>query len=565
MNEEKEIKKIKTAIYTRIGTDEKKQKYSLKEQLERINSFCNFKRLNGIDYEIVKVFKEEQSAKNMKDRPQFLKMVDMVKKGEIEHIIIFKLDRLTRSVKDLEEILVMIEEYDCGLTSVSEEIDTKGIMGKFCIRLMILVAQLELEQISFRTTIAMEGAAKVGVVSGQPPLGYTKELDVKNKTLKKGFIIDEETAPTIRHIFDLCLKGYSYFNIAKILIEEGNTMRKWKDTAIQKILNNRIYCGDVEHRKSLKEKETIIYEDVVPPIISKETFYDCQRAIEKNKESNGNSILPYMFGKTLYCDRCGKMLRNSTNNDKGIKYYECKCFGSINEDKLEKLLIGKLNDLDSFNMALTYNAIMVDDDRLTEILNNVDLDVPDERLKNRKNELRDVIDDLVINQIKNQNEIKDKLWVDMNYEEKKDFISSYIDAIFIDKIKGKTQHDYTIKIKRIVYKQTKLNKLFTLRAKGLVDAYGKNGSNVWSIAVIKDKEELDKYLERLRKRYKIKIAEIDVRNDNYESKKKTQEYDDIIEKIVYNKNRFKTIKYINKDLKDKFLKEKHIHIVLDEK
>jgi len=564
MNDNKEIKKIKTAVYVRISTDEKRQKYSLGEQEERIINYCNYKRqAQDIDYEIVEIFREDKSAKNMKDRPKFLKMLDMVKKGKIEHIIIFKLDRMTRSLRDLEEILTLIEEYDCGLTSVSEDIDTKGIMGRFCIRLMILVAQLEIEQNSFRTTIGMEGAAKAGVISGQPPLGYKKDVDNKDPKLKKRLIIDEETAPVIRHIFDLYTKGYSYYFIAQKLIEENNTLRKWKDTAIQKIINNKIYCGDIEHRKSLDDKETIIYENVVPAIISKDIFKECQRMIEKNKESFG-STLEYMYGKTLYCSKCGKMLHNSTQNAKNIKYYECSCYGNINENKLEKVLMEKMSNIFEFNMTLTYNSMVTDDNILEQVLNNIDIDVPDERLKARKEELRDKIDDLVVYQIKNNDNTKNKLWTSMSYEEKKEFISTYIDAIYINKIKGKTQHDYKLKIKNIIFKKSKINKLFELRANNLIEAYGRNDSNIWSLTEIDNKEELDNYLERLRKRYKIKIAEINVRNDNTESKAQKEEYDDIIEKIVSSNKCFKTIKYKGKELKDKFLKEKHIHIVLDE-
>ena len=146
-----------------------------------------------------------------------------------------------------------------------------------------------------------------GIPIGKLPLGYKRDINNADEKLRKRAIINEEEAPTIRRIFNLYLKGHSYYYIAEKLKEEGNNLMKWKDWVIQQILNNRLYCGDIEHRKTLKDKPTEIYEDVVPAIVSKEVFNDCQVLMEKNKHSFGGS-LDYMFGKTLYCEKCGSML-----------------------------------------------------------------------------------------------------------------------------------------------------------------------------------------------------------------------------------------------------------------
>lgn len=553
---------VKVGIYIRVSTeDQARVGHSLDEQYDRINAFCNFK-----GYEICKIYREDgKSAKDMKGRPEFQKMLNDICDGTINMICIYKLDRLTRSVRDLEEILSLIEEYNCGLVSVTEEINTKNAYGIFFIRMVILLAQLEIDQTRERTIMGLVGTVKQGIPIGKLPLGYKRDEQNKDIKLRKRAIIDEETAPTIRKIFNLYLKGYSYYYIAEKLKEEGNNLMQWKDWGIQQILNNRLYCGDIEHRKSLKDKPTEIYKDVVPAIIPKAVFEDCQVLMEKNKHSFGGS-LDYMFGKTLYCAKCGSMLCVSSNKSKNIKHYICKkCNSRINESKIEKQLLDKLGNIAQFNMALTYNALMVDNDRLTEILNNVELDAPDERLKERKEELRDLLDDIVIEDIENKNS-NNKNWNNMTYEEKRIFIHYTIEAIYINKIKGTNQQDYKITIEKIKFKTSRINTFFDLINKGIIDMYCKNDFTTWSMATIDSKKELEDYLERLRKRYKINVVEIPIRGDEWKSKKKSEELDKLIENIINNPKCFKTIKITRKNelLKDKFEKEMHIHLCLED-
>lgn len=558
----KENIEAKVGLYARVSTeDQSKEGHSIEEQLVRLNEHCEYK-----GYKNITIYCDEgKSATSMKGRPEFQKMINDVSNGTINKVIIYKLDRLTRSIKDLEEILNLLEENNCTLESVNEEINTKNAYGMFFIRMVILLAQLEIEQIKERTIMGLVGTVKLGIPIGKMPFGYKKDIDNPEFKLKKRAIINEEEARIVRKIFNLYLKGYSYYYIAEKLKEEENSILKWRDSLIQSIINNRFYCGDIEHRKTLKNKETVIYKDVVPAIVSKDVFYDCQVLIEKNKHSFGGS-LEYMFGKTLYCSKCGSLLCVSSNKEKNIRHYVCKkCRWHLNENKIEKELLEKLGDIAQFNMALTYNALMVDNDRLTEILNNVELDVPDERLKEHKNELRDLLDDMVINEINNKDNSKDKLWKDMNYEEKKSFVNSTIEAIYIDKIEGKTQQDYKVKIKNIKFKTSRINTFFRLINKGVIDLFCKNKTNIWSMAVIKDKKELDDYINRLRKRYKIDITEMNIRGDEWQSKTKSKELDDIIEKVVNNRKCFKTIKVPKNSemLKGKFEKERHIHISLD--
>ena len=169
MNGEK--KNFVVGIYPRVSTeDQSRFGFSLDEQEESLKRLCEWK-----GYKIYKIYREEGvSAKSM-NRPKFQEMIQDMKDGKINKIIVYKLDRLTRSIKDLETICSLLEEYHCDLESVAEEINTGNANGKFFIRMLTILAQLEIERTSERTKFGLVGAARKGHVSGSPPLGYTKK------------------------------------------------------------------------------------------------------------------------------------------------------------------------------------------------------------------------------------------------------------------------------------------------------------------------------------------------------------------------------------------------------
>ena len=159
--------KVVAGLYPRVSTeDQSRYGHSLDEQEDKLKKLCDFK-----EYEIYKIYREEGvSAKNM-NRPKFQEMIKDMKDGKINKIIVYKLDRLTRSIKDLENICSMLEENKCSLESVAEEINTDTANGKFFIRMLTILAQLEIERTSERTIFGLIGAYKKGHVSGKTPFG----------------------------------------------------------------------------------------------------------------------------------------------------------------------------------------------------------------------------------------------------------------------------------------------------------------------------------------------------------------------------------------------------------
>ena len=175
-----------------------------------------------------------------------------------------------------------------------------------------------------------------------------------------------------------------------------------------------------------------------------------------------------------------------------------------------------------------------------------------------------MLDDMVIKDIEYKGS-HIKKWDDMNYEEKRIFVQSTIEGIYISKLKGANQQDYKIRIDKIKFKSSQIGAFFDLIRNGVIDMYCNNGNSSWSMAMIDNKEELDNYLARLRKHYNIKVVEIPIRGDEWKSKKKSQELDALIESVVNNPKCFKTIKVPKRNelLKGKFEKELHLHLCLE--
>ena len=127
-----ENKKI-CGLYMRVSTeDQAREGFSLGEQEEKLLQLCKFKEL-----EVYKVYKDaEISAKDMEHRPQFQEMLKDMKEGKLNYIVAYKLDRITRSVRDLEELISVLEQYNCFLLCDRDDVNTSTANGILVIQLL---------------------------------------------------------------------------------------------------------------------------------------------------------------------------------------------------------------------------------------------------------------------------------------------------------------------------------------------------------------------------------------------------------------------------------------------
>ena len=460
--------KKKCGLYMRVSTeDQAREGFSLPEQKERLKSFCKFK-----GYEIIDYYEDAGiSAKNGNHRPEFERLKDDIKAKKINTIVALKLDRITRSIYDWENLMTFLDENDAYLDCVNDEINTTSANGKMISRLLISVSQNEIERTSERTKVGLAGAIKSGHIPHMAPLGYKHE----NKTL----VIDYATKDVVVRIFELYSEGYSYQKISNLFNEEKVLGKdNWRDSTIQTILENEIYKGDFVHGK--RTKTPTYYENVVEPIVSKELWEDCQVQKKKNSRSYQRT-LTYLYLQKLKCPKCGRVLGGKATTKKNGKpyfYYYCNdCKISFKEnvineyfnqfinelveydsvvnqfflpmikqkfdepkEKLEKELVKQNEKLERIRKAYINGAFELDvykkETSIVETtINNLqnELDTTDcaEELRFTPKDILLKRDIDFINKIKLNKEYQErtKTWKDYTREEKADLIMRYVDDI----------------------------------------------------------------------------------------------------------------------------------------
>ena len=337
MNEEKKI----AGLYIRVSTeDQAREGFSLPEQEKRLRVMCEYK-----GYEIYDVYKDAGiSAKTGNLRPEFERLLQDIRDKKVNTIVVLKLDRLTRSVYDMEGIVNFLEENDAYLDCANDDINTTNANGKMVARLLTTVSQNEIERTSERTKIGLTGAIKVGHIPHHAPLGY--------KHKDKKLVIDYATKDIAIRIFNMYHDGMTYQKISNILNEEqvlGKT--NWRDSTIVHILENPIYKGDFIHGK--RTKHPTYYENIVEPLVSKELWEECQ--VQKRKNSrNYKRDKEYLFLQKLRCPKCGRILVGNATRKKNGKvyyYYQCNvCKITIKETKIEdavKILLADILEYDN--------------------------------------------------------------------------------------------------------------------------------------------------------------------------------------------------------------------------
>ena len=186
----------------------------MKDLIEKLKDLCKFR-----DYNIYKIYEDAGiSAKDMDHRPSFQEMLEDVRNGRINVIVAYKLDRITRSVRDLEILITELEKYDCSLECALDDINTSTANGRFFVRMLTVLSQLEIERVSERTKFGMAGAIKDGHIPVSKTLGFMRD--------GKKLVINPAEKDIVERIYDLYSKGYTYSKIANIFNEENILNKK---------------------------------------------------------------------------------------------------------------------------------------------------------------------------------------------------------------------------------------------------------------------------------------------------------------------------------------------------
>ena len=540
MGEEKK----ECGLYMRVSTeDQAREGFSLPEQKERLEAFCKYK-----GYEIIDYYQDAGiSAKTGNHRPEFERLKEDIKSKKINTIVSLKLDRITRSIYDWENLITFLDENDAYLDCANDEINTTTANGKMISRLLMSVSQNEIERTSERTKIGLAGAIKQGHIPHVAPLGYKHE----NKTL----VIDYSTKDIVVRIFELYSEGYSYQKISNLFNEERVLGKdNWRDSTIQTILENEIYKGDFVHGK--RTKTPTYYENVVEPIVSKELWDDCQVQKKKNSRSYQRT-LTYLYLQKLKCPKCGRILGGKATTKKNGKpyfYYYCNdCKVSFKENVINEYFHQFINELVEYDSVVNQfflpmikqkfdepkeeleKEIIKQNEKLERIrkayINGAfGLDVytketaiVEKSIENLKNELdttdcaeelrftpKDILlkrDIDFINKIKLNKEYQErtKTWKDYTREEQSDLIMRYVDDIELALV-GKE-----VVVKQINFRDSICKPCQELYDNGYIDTTKPMllGNVLGSVRFSNylPEEEIGEIIMRLRQYYDVSFAE----------------------------------------------------------
>ena len=539
MNNERMI----AAVYIRVSTeDQAREGFSLGEQKEKLLQLCTFK-----EYEVFKVYEDAGiSAKDMEHRPAFQEMLQDMRNGKINYIVAYKLDRITRSVRDLDELISQLEKYNCYLVCDRDDVNTSTANGRFFVRMLTVLSQLEIEIVSERTKFGLNGAIKSSHLPGPAPLGYKKDGNKKT-------IVDETTKPVIERIFKLYLEGKSFQQISNIFNEEKLlNPKKWKDTTIQKIIDNKIYMGDYEQYKRIakkEKKEPVIYMNVVEPIISRAMLEECQRQKEVNQKTYTRDRV-YLFFQKIKCPTCGRIMKckGSGGKKKKYMYYNCeKCHLNYREDKIEECLMQFIYDLVEYDMAVKkyFLPILADHNSTKELLNldNITF-TPQQLMADRDIERETMI------RLDTLNDVVKTNWKSKTKDEKQEFISKFIESIILTKDKSNELH-----IDKINFRKSYINNLMKFLDKGILDVLvpveinGKEEFIIGSPNI--SNEQVQEYLDRLNEFYETKMYQlyekIDEDIDNIIGEFTPKKDEKIIRIVPISPTEIKTKSIINKE------------------
>jgi site-specific DNA recombinase len=296
-------KSLSTGIYVRVSTEEQAQEgFSIRGQMEKLKTYALLK-----EWDIYDIYADEGiSGKNIVDRPAINRLMADVESGKINNVLVFKVDRLTRSTKNLLELVELFEEYNCTFNSLTESIDTDSPSGRMFLKIIGIFAEFERENLIARVKMGLERKVKEGYTIANHSISYGYYKEPKQRVQN----VHLEEAEIIKEIFSL----YAYQNYSMNRIAQELNLREiptktgvsWGSATIRAILVNPTYIGKV--RYAMEDKSRYFTADGQhEPIISDEVFRDTQQRIESTT-SHTRTKLPkersYFCG-VLYCGRCG--------------------------------------------------------------------------------------------------------------------------------------------------------------------------------------------------------------------------------------------------------------------
>ena len=327
-----------TALYIRVSTDAQYEEgYSVEAQKQKLEQYCKLKDITDYRFYIDGGW----SGSNI-ERPEMKRMIDNIRSKQVSAVVVYKLDRLSRSQKDtvflLEDVFI---PNGCNFISLNENFDTTTPYGKAMIGILSVFAQLERENIRERTRMGMQERVKSGLWmgGGRVPFGYDYDPG-------KDVLVPNGHAKDVKQIYELYLQGYSTTQLSEMFDVS-------EDKQITDILTRVTYLGKIRFRG-----ET--YDAKHEAIIDRELWDRVQR--EHERRSTKKAVpASYLLTGLLYCGRCGAKMRYQKWGKDKVKIY---CYSQQSSKKY--LIKDSSCDNDKVDAELVEKAVTEDLFRRTD-------------------------------------------------------------------------------------------------------------------------------------------------------------------------------------------------------
>jgi site-specific DNA recombinase len=352
---------MNAGLYVRVSTTNQIDRDSLSTQESRLRAYCE---ANG--YGIHEVYIDAGYSAKDTNRPALRKLFRDIEAGRVQAVLVTKLDRITRSLRDLVKLVEFFASHSVKFISITQNVDSSGPFGRFMRDLLALIAQLEREVTAERVSEDMHHRALLGKWNGGIiPYGYTTQQRAAKELVEAGMdehqaaseatrrfpqpkklYMDEQEASVVSEIFQSYIDNRSLRKTTHLLNSRGIKTRNgaaWASTSVRRILTNPTYMGKTWYGKRKTNSDTGRLESVSPKewkispgeheaIVSEETFNEAQEILASKARKPTRAHNSYMLAGLLRCGKCGGTLHGYTftkkNSGKTYIYYKCHNYAS---------------------------------------------------------------------------------------------------------------------------------------------------------------------------------------------------------------------------------------------
>ena len=345
---------IKCAIYTRKSTEHglEQEFNSLQNQEESCKAYIASQAFNNWEY--VSTYTDAAISGGTMERPALKQMLDDISKGLINTVVVYKVDRLSRSILDFHNMMKYFDKYNCNFVSITQAFDTSTSMGKLTLNMLLSFAQFEREVASERVRDKIRASKAKGLwMGGMPRLGYN--------VVDKKLIVNPAEAEHVRQLFEKYLELQSVNDLtlwaenvgirakawttAKGIIKGGRPIAKM---SMHRILRDKIYIGQIENKK-----EGTFAKGEHEPIIPEELFNRVQVALASNSNNKSPSTrAPNILTGKLF-NHNGVKFINQRTSGKGKKtaYYYATKGHYLTAARVDEIAIKTITDFLNSDMS----------------------------------------------------------------------------------------------------------------------------------------------------------------------------------------------------------------------